>query len=213
MNVANEKLDKGVKSIKRSRRVKSVFTFVSVGHFQEGFTLIELIIVFTIFTLLSGVGIASFVTYSRSQAVTNSTQELKTTLYTARSRSLSQLKDINCGNNPSLQLLGYEVVLCTVPGHAHPAGVACNNSSNAYELQIICGKSDGSGQTSGTVLEKKFIDNNITFDSTSTVTYFFFSTITAAVTTDAPGGASPQVVVNGYSLKKSVSVSQTGVVQ
>lgn len=181
---------------------------------EKGFTLIELIIVFTIFTILSGVGVASFVTYSRSQAVDNSLRELKTTVYTARSRALSQLKDSSCvSNGTSLQLLGYEVVLCSVPGHSHPANVGCNNVSNAYELQMICGKSDGSSQTAFTVLEKKFIDSNISFDTTSNATYFFFATITAAVTTDAPGGSSPTAVVKGYSLLKSVSVSQTGVIQ
>lgn len=178
----------------------------------HGFTLIELIIVFTIFTILSGVGVASFVTYSRSQAVDNSLRELKTTLLTARSRALSQLKGTNCGNNVNLQLLGYEVVMCSVPGHSHPSNVACNNLSNAYELQVICGLPDGTGQVANTVLEKKFIDPNISFDTTSTVTYFYFSTITAAVTTDASGGSST-AVVKGYSLKRSVSVSQTGVIQ
>lgn len=180
---------------------------------EMGFTLIELIVVFTLFTILSGVGVASFVTYSRSQGVDNSMKELKTTLYTARSRSLSQLKDVSCGSNVNLQLLGYEVVLCTVPGRSHPGGIACNNSSNAYELQIICGKADGSGQIATTVVDKKFIDPNISFDNTSTVTYFFFSAITAAVTTDASGGNSPKAVIRGYSFGKSVNVSQTGVIQ
>ncbi len=180
---------------------------------QSGFTLIELIIVFTLFTLLSGVGVASFVTYSRSQAVDNSMKELKTTLFTARSRALSQLKDASCGSSTNLQLLGYEVVLCTVPGHSHPANVACNAASNSYELQIICGKPDGSGQIATTVLGKSFIDRNISFDTTSTATYFFFTSITASVISDNASGGNPTAVINGYSLKKSVNVSQTGVIQ
>lgn len=196
-------------------RYKNILKSCFLGHifYQSGFTLIELIVVFTVFTILSGVGVASFVTYSRSQAVDNSLKELKTTLLTARSRSLSQLKGTNCGNNVNLQLLGYEVVLCSVPGHSHPANVSCNDSSNAYELQIICGLPDGSGQTAVSVLDKKFLDSSITFDTNSTATYFYFSTLTGAVTTDASGGTSPTAKVKGYSLTRSVSVSQTGVIQ
>ncbi|HEX7041830.1 MAG TPA: prepilin-type N-terminal cleavage/methylation domain-containing protein [Patescibacteria group bacterium] len=179
-----------------------------------GFTLIELMVVFSLMTILSGVGIASFVNYSRSQAVDNSLKELRTTIYTARSRALSQLKTGTCGATGSnLQLIGYQVVLCSVPGHTHPSGIACNDNNNAYELQIVCANSGGSGQTSETTLAKKFLDPNITFSNTSTATYFFFATITAAVTTDASSGNSPKAIVTGYSLNKSVSVSQTGVIQ
>ena len=183
-------------------------------HQQHGFTLIELLVVFSIITVLSGIGVASFVNYSRSQAVDNSYKEFKTTLFTARSRALSQLKAGTCGNADStLEMLGYQVVLCSVPGHSHPIGIACNDNTSAYELQIVCGNSDGSGKTAETTFAKRFIDKNISFDATSNITYFFFNTITAAVTTDALGGTSPKAVVSGYTIKKSVSISQTGVIQ
>src|SRR5579872_5583919 len=88
----------------------------SIINHQWGFTLIELIVVFSVMVILSSIGIASFVVYSHSQAVDTNMKEFKTMLFTARSNALSQLRDTGCFANgftgQGYQLAGYQVVAC-----------------------------------------------------------------------------------------------------
>src|SRR3990167_1262351 len=80
---------------------------------KKGFTLIELLVAFVVIAVLSTIGIASFVSYSRSQALTQATNDLATTLTVARSRAQAQVKPSTgvCQNSP---LLRYDVRLCGI---------------------------------------------------------------------------------------------------
>src|SRR5689334_17105374 len=113
---------------------------------QAGFTLIELIVVFSIITILSSVGIAGFVTFSHSQTVDTYMKEFKTTLLTARSRALSQLRDQACFSSgfssQGYELQGYQVVACCSFGTLC-LNQTCHNSANSYELQAVYGYPDG----------------------------------------------------------------------
>src|SRR5260221_9581049 len=80
---------------------------------ERGFTLIELIIVFSVTAILSMIGIASFVAFSQSQNMTNAILDLKTMLLTARSNALSQVKPSVCGVQ---QLQGFQVNVCCSGG-------------------------------------------------------------------------------------------------
>ena len=185
---------------------------------QAGFTLIELIVVFSIMTILSSAGIAAFVSISRSQTVDTYMKEFKSTLLTARSRALSQLRDQSCFssgfNGQGYELEGYQVVACCSFG---PLCFTqkCNGTANNYELQAVYGYPNGSGRTTQTCLGKKFADPNVHVDSSSntTATYFFFSSVTGAVTTNAASGKLSQISFTGYSTTKLATVSATGVVQ
>src|SRR5260221_7288202 len=120
---------------------------------QRGFTLIELMVVFSVMVILSSVGIASFVSYSHSQQVDTNMKELKTSLFTARSRALSQLRDSSCFapgfTGVGYELKGYQVVMCCsfVPLCQQQQ---CNSNTNSYELQAVYGSPDGSGMTTQT---------------------------------------------------------------
>lgn len=100
---------------------------------MRGFSLIELIIVLTIIAIISTIGIASFVNYSRSQTVKNVALDLVTILNTAKSKALSQVKPpstiLEC-NGKSLD--GYEVSICQQAN--------CISSANNYnyELHVVC---------------------------------------------------------------------------
>lgn len=186
--------------------------------FQNGFTLIELLIVFSVITILSSIGIASFVSYSRSQEVDIDMKNFKSMLFTARSRALSQLKDASCFSNGftglNYQLQGYQVVACCSFGLLCQNEV-CNTPSNSYELQAVYASSDGSGQVQETCTAGSFNDPNVSVDSSSktTATYFFFSSITGAVTTNAGTNQIPQLAIKGYGITKIASISATGVIQ
>src|SRR3989344_5628569 len=59
---------------------------------REGFTLLELIIVFSVIAIVSTVGVASFVNYNKAQSLNTSYLDLVNSLNTARSYSVSQIK-------------------------------------------------------------------------------------------------------------------------
>lgn len=177
---------------------------------QRAFTLIELIIVFSLITILSGIGIASFVTYAHSQEVQTTIQDIKTTLFTARSRALSQLKQGTCGSS-DLQLQGYQVMFCC----SFAGCPTCVDSADGYEMQIVCSNQDGTGQTAEVVYSKKFPNANVSVlnSSQTTATSFFFSSVTGAVSTNRSGSGLSQVAINGYGITKIATVSATGVIQ
>jgi len=144
-------------------------------------------------------------------------KELKTSLFTARSRALSQLRDSTCFTNgftgQGYELKGYQVVMCC---SFQPlcSSQRCNNASNSYELQAVYGNSDGSGIRDETCASRKFTDQNVAINqSKTTATYFFFASITGALTSNASSGQIPKVTIGGYSVTKVASISATGVIQ
>lgn len=190
---------------------------------QQGFTLIELIIVFSIMMILSTIGIASFVTYSHSESVNTTIQDIKTVLFTARSRAGSQLKQGTCASS-NLQLQGYEVLFCCTtsgcPTCYQPTqqtgyvGQGDYQPNPDYEMNIVCSNPDGSGVTHEVVLSKKF-PPNISFVSGSptTATSFFFQSVTGAVATNNSSANPSEVAISGYGITKTATVSASGVVQ
>ncbi len=124
--------------------------------FQLGFSLIELIVVFSIIAIMSTIGIASFIDYSRTQTLNTATLELTTFLQKAKSRALSQL---NQSNSTSLctgggTISGYQVKFCPITGSS------CT-SSDDYELHIVCKSSSG---TESTILrESKKLPSSLQF--------------------------------------------------
>lgn len=103
----------------------------------KGFTLIELIIVFTLISLLSVISIQSFVDYNRKQALAAATNAIVTALNTARSRALSQVKPSpQCDNRV---FVGYQVEINTA-GKQINLYVVCqlgSNPPNKYQIPPI----------------------------------------------------------------------------
>lgn len=127
-----------------------------MSNVQKGFTLIELIVVFSTIAFLSIIGIASYRSYGESQALVSSAQDFVTTIQLAKSRANSQVKPPDCQG----QLLdGYNVDI----------------STNTYALNVVC-----SGNSFP--LQTVTLPNNITFDQDKTTTLkVFFPVITGAV--------------------------------
>lgn len=134
------------------RQMSNQQTFrIGLASLQSGagFTLIEIIVVFSILSVLSAVGLASFVTYSRTQAVTNERNNLILTLNVAKARAQSQVKPSNCDTQT---LNGYQVSINTI--------------NNTYSLIADCSTADA-------VISTTRLSSNITFQSTSETTYSF----------------------------------------
>lgn len=157
---------------------------------QDGFTLIELVIVFSVLGILSVSGLAAFVNYSRTQELNSSASNVQTTLQVARSRAQSQVKPAACGSGT---LTAYRVLICGKVGYP------CTDADNTYELQVVC---NGTAY----LVEGKTLPSNITFASDTAASYTF-QVLTGGVKVDG-GTNTGTIVLNGYSgMQKSVIVS------
>lgn len=146
-----------------------------------GFTIIEIIVVFAVVAVLSTIGVASFVTYNRIQALQTAASDFSSTLNLARSRSLSQAKPPECA---SQVLNGYRVNISL--------------SSNSYTLEAICAGFSYRIHT-------KSLPQNVTFQSSQTTsTSFFFPVIVSGVTGDGV------VTFSSFGQSKTVTVDRTG---
>jgi type II secretory pathway pseudopilin PulG len=148
---------------------------------SSGFTLLELVVVFSVIIILSTIGIAAFSTYAKIQSVQQSALQLYSTLGLAKSRASSQVKPAQCTGQT---LNGYKVIVTT--------------STNSYELDVVC--SGFSYKIIGYVLSP-----GITFDLTRTTsTSFYFPIISSGVQ-----GAGT-LVLTGYSQSKTITVNSVG---
>lgn len=121
----------------------SYFTFRFSN--QKGFSLIELVVVIGVIGILTAVSLASFSTYSDTRSFESGISDVVTTMQTAKSRSLSQVKPDSC---VGLTFQGYRIRI--------------NIAASTYQLLVVCG-----GNTS--LVEQKKLPSNVTFASGSTI--------------------------------------------
>lgn len=96
---------------------------------RSGFTLLELIVVFSVIAIISTVGLASFVSYSKSQALGQAQNDLINTLSLAKSDAFSQVKPTQCAN---YTLENYSVTINTSTWRTYYLKVTC--SGNTFTL-------------------------------------------------------------------------------
>ncbi len=157
---------------------------------KKGFTLIELIVVFSVIAILSTIGVASFVSYSRAQTLQQATNDFVNVLNTAKARSVSQIKPSQCNSASTLD--GYVVIV--------------NIAGNSYTLNVIC-----SGTT--TPLSQPFtLPANVSFNSATgipptTTTSILFSVLTGGVI------GTGNIVLSSYGQTKTATVTSVGGIQ
>ncbi len=152
---------------------------------SRGFTLIELIVVFSVISILSTVGIASFIDYSRSQSLQTSASNFAVILDLAKSRTSSQVKPSECLGS----LNGYQVDIL---------------SDTTYSLSVYCPEVH---LIQTTTLPDR---GNIKFDlglGQTTTTSIFFPIITSGVR-----GAG-NVVLTGYNKSRWVCIDPRGIIK
>lgn len=177
---------------------------------QSGFTLIEIIVVFTIIAILSLIGVASFVSYGRMATLQNGASDLTSTLLLAKSRAISQVKPLSsqapqCNDQTALN--GYKVVLCPTSS----SNIICD-SADSYVFGVVCSSTACSDSLCSNItpqkIQSRILPQNITFDSGSTSTSFFFPVISGGV-----GGAPAKIILDGYGNQKTINIDSTGGVQ
>lgn len=152
---------------------------------QKGFTIVEMIVVFTVIAVLSTISIAAFVSYNRSQVLQIGADEVSQALVLARSRSVSQTKPDQCS---SQVLDGYKVIL-NISDSSYRVIAVC---SDTFEYQI--------GNTS-------YLPKNVTFSQQTTSTSFFFPIIVSGVQGQGT------IYLTAYGKNKTISVTSTGISQ
>lgn len=154
---------------------------------SSGFTMIELIVVFSIMAVLSTFGIASFVAYSRTQVLQQATNDLVNVLNTAKTRAASQIKP----GPPCLAtsiLQGYSLTV--------------NIAARTYSLNIIC-----SGTT--TALSTTTLPTNVFFNSISGTPPTTATNIIFPILTGGTSG-SGNIVLSSFGRTKTVVTSSVG---
>lgn len=125
---------------------------------SKGFTLIELLVVISVTGILSAIGIASFVSYSRQQQVTQAVNDLKNNLRIAQGKALTQEIPDGCSNFSAYELKfkdekSYTVYpICSneagqpIISVSFPSQVAkVAGGPSTIRFKILTGAVDGSG--------------------------------------------------------------------
>lgn len=172
------------------KKLSTLNSFASLRSGQlstpRGFTLIELILVFSMIGIISIFGIASFISYNKSQTLNTAVSDVTAMLNLAKSRASSQFKPTG-GNCDSRPLDGYQVVFTTT----------------TYSLNAICGGSVDSLTNPAKTLSQPF-----TFDASRT---FLFHSLSGGVDC-APTSCGTAITINGYSgqATKTITVYADG---
>ena len=133
---------------------------------EKGFTLIELIVVFTVMAILSTIGVVSFVSYSRTQVLNQAVSDLVQNLNMAKSLSASQLKTLDKnGSGP---------VGCLPEQSLNGYGIQINQAQKYYVLYMQCINSNGqkASITTDPTWQTTLPKNDVVFDSSLTNVYF-----------------------------------------
>jgi len=155
----------------------------------SGFTLLELLVVFTIIGIISTVSIASFVSYSRGATLKQAELDVSSLLHDAKSRAQSQRKPVSCTGT----LQGYRVDICGL------SGSSCQ-TPNTFTLSVVC-------TNATTLITTKQLPTNVSFiSSSSSSSSFTFQTVTNGVI----GAGS--VILSGTDGQKAITVEQSGVI-
>lgn len=162
---------------------------------SAGFTLIELVVAFSVMAILATVGMAAFLNFSRAQTLQQATNDLITTLNTAKEKAVAQVKPNDCQNKV---LNGYDVLLAV----------------GVYKLQAIC---NGSAEDVSTTLLPN--DGSVKFDISSmtlpmTIKFYVITGgVTSSGATDNNGNIN--IILNSVSgtNAKTITVTPGGVIQ
>jgi prepilin-type N-terminal cleavage/methylation domain-containing protein len=179
------------------------------SFYKQGFTLIELVVAFSIMAVLSTIGIASFVSYSQAQTLQQAVNDVNITLNTAKSDAIAQVKPNGVTSTcPTPGVLnGYQVVLRNQ--------VVSGKTTGVYILDAVC---NGSPDLNSMVTNQL---HNVSFDSSTFVAPATSMTITFLVLTGGvnstgvvDSNGNTNIVLDGVnSTQKTITVTPGGLIE
>lgn len=165
---------------------------------QSGFSLIELMVVFSLIAIVSGIGFASFAGYSRRQTLSQAASDLKSIIDRAKFDALSSVKPASLC--PGENLVGYKVALCSTS----PLSCLSSSTQSDYQLIGVCSSRDY------LIIAKKLPQNIsiVTANNTTTCGEISFDSLSNSVR------GTPCVIgitgTTGYGSQLTLSVDQGG---
>lgn len=156
--------------------------FFSFKRKSRGFTLIELMVVFSIITIVSGIGFVSFKSYSDRQIIASNAQDIKLAVETAKFNAVSAVKKSGCTSDDSLK--GYNFNL-------YP-------DTNTYSVSILCGINEY-------VVKTKKVSSQIVIAPSSTCSTVLFEPLTGYIS-----GANCTIVLSGYDQIVTLTIDTLG---
>lgn len=155
---------------------------------QEGFTLVELMVVFSIAVLITGIGFASLLSYSRRQEVSQANADLKQVFQQAKFNALSFVKPVNSNCQEGDPLNSYTIVL----------------NSTGYKLTALC------GDNPVTVSEKELPQNISYYPIDKSCDQVTYQTLSGAVGGTDSNPLPCFVGIQGYGIQQCFEVDESG---
>ena len=148
---------------------------------QQGFTLVELIVVFSVAAVISVIGIAAFVSYNQTQSLNTAAGDIANMFNVAKSRAASGVKPSSCS---SQTLSGYQISI---------------SMPRTYQLDAVCSSGNYNILTNT-------LPSAISFSSANS-TIFTFYVLTGGLTMNGLDGT---IVLSGFDKNKSITVDLSG---
>ncbi len=179
-----------------NRRIilKIINSWNLIKPLNGGFTLIEILVVFTVVAILAGIGIASFVSYSRSEQLNQSASNIRLLVNEAKFNALSVVKNttnesgtsVSCG---TASLVSYNVSV-TLP--------------DMITLTQVCDEVSPPDRRIKTIVlpDGITIVSALPADDCSTVSFGSLSSMASGVPCD--------IKLSGYGSTKTVSIDASG---
>lgn len=147
------------------------------SYYSQGFTIIELLVVFSVLIVISGVGLVSFSNYSNTQSLNQAREDVLQFYKVAKFNAVSSVKpDLAQCNSSTISQ--YKMQLCAKTG-------SCL-STDTYEMDAVCG--------SQTVkIQSKKLPATISLGGATTCT-----TVTYNIQTGITTGLPCAVELSGY---------------
>ncbi len=157
---------------------------------QSGFTLLELLVVFSLMTIITGIGFASFSSYSQHQEVNQAASDVKQAFNKARMDALSQVKPSDCSDTNAL--LGYKVNI-SAPG--------------SYSIVAVCQLASPSPAPEDVHQLPGAVIFSGAANACSGVEFYTLSN-----TVSIPSGCTPFDISLNSSIKKTLTVESNGMI-
>lgn len=169
---------------------------------QKGFTIIELLVVFSVISIIAGIGFATFSSYSDSQKLSGSIKTLESSIDDAKNSALSNVKPKTTR--------GGQVIACTQSVNSYEINLCsdvsnCSGSGYDYEVVLVCGNQRYAIKTGN-------FQSGVDFGSQDPedCDSIIFSTLSGEVNLD-PNIANCQISVTNGNSTKIFLVDHTGV--
>jgi len=159
------------------------------SYFNQGFTLIELMLVIALIGVISALSFSSITNYNQKQQLDTASTDVSNAFQIAKSRAINGVVNINGSKACTTPLIGYRVSI--------------EKDASTYKIVMICGPSNDNPQEYHPVATYSIDKYNAQFDSSNIGNKFQFD-FDGSVYFATSGNPSP------LTSPLSITISETG---